>query len=262
MVVLRLGELADAVHERERLDEVVELERALERVVDLAPDIRSATSASIYDRRTDGRLDRRMPPPSHVARRARRRAGRELVLERSSARSPASSCPCSSARASRRPRSCSRTRRPGSSAALALARGELVVAALLLQVKTLLDNADGLLARASGRVTLAGRYLDTEADLVVNAALFAALGYVDRRAVARARRLPRARRSSSRVDFNLAELYRERTRRGDGSLPRSGGSRVERVSGGLPRRVRAAGPLAAGRLGAEARAALAGDADR
>ena len=69
---------------------------------------------------------------------------------------------------------------------------------VLLQVKTLLDNMDGQLARASGRVTLAGRYLDTVADLVVNAAVFAALGYVTgqpllaaavvRRAGARARR--------------------------------------------------------------------------
>jgi phosphatidylglycerophosphate synthase len=63
-------------------------------------------------------------------------------------------------------------------AAAVLARGELVTAALLLQLKTLLDNADGRLARMSGRVTLVGRYLDTEADLVVNAALFAALAHV------------------------------------------------------------------------------------
>jgi phosphatidylglycerophosphate synthase len=63
----------------------------------------------------------------------------------------------------------------GLAAAAALALGGLVLAALLLQAKTLLDNADGTLARASGRVTLAGRYLDTEADLVVNAALFATL---------------------------------------------------------------------------------------
>ena len=62
-------------------------------------------------------------------------------------------------------------------AALALARGELVAAAVLLQLKTLLDNTDGQLARLTGRVTLIGRYLDTEADLVVNAALFVALGH-------------------------------------------------------------------------------------
>ena len=45
-------------------------------------------------------------------------------------------------------------RRPGSLAALVLYRGHLVAAALLLQLKTLLDNADGALARATGQVTL------------------------------------------------------------------------------------------------------------
>jgi archaetidylinositol phosphate synthase len=64
----------------------------------------------------------------------------------------------------------------GIGAAFAVYRGELVAGALLIQLKTLLDNADGRLARATGRVTLFGRYLDTEADLVVNALLFAALG--------------------------------------------------------------------------------------
>ncbi len=51
----------------------------------------------------------------------------------------------------------------------------LVAAAVLLQLKTLLDNVDGGLARVTGRVTEAGRYLDTGADLIVNIALFAAL---------------------------------------------------------------------------------------
>ena len=50
-----------------------------------------------------------------------------------------------------------------------------LAAAVLLQVKSLLDNADGGLARATGRVTRMGRYLDTLMDLVVNAALFVAL---------------------------------------------------------------------------------------
>jgi hypothetical protein len=63
-------------------------------------------------------------------------------------------------------------------AVVAVVRGELVLAALLLQAKTVLDNADGRLARATGRVSLVGRYLDTEADFVVNALLFAALGHV------------------------------------------------------------------------------------
>ncbi|MDV6374541.1 CDP-alcohol phosphatidyltransferase family protein [Deinococcus arenicola] len=43
--------------------------------------------------------------------------------------------------------------------------------ALLLQVKTVLDNLDGQLARATGQTTETGRYLDTEMDLVVNGAL-------------------------------------------------------------------------------------------
>lgn len=54
-------------------------------------------------------------------------------------------------------------------------RAQLIAAAALLQAKTLLDNIDGGLARATGRVTEAGRYLDTAVDLLVNAALFVAL---------------------------------------------------------------------------------------
>jgi archaetidylinositol phosphate synthase len=63
----------------------------------------------------------------------------------------------------------------GLAGAVELARGRYVVAALLVQLKTVLDNADGQLARLTGRVTAFGRYLDSECDLVVNAALFAAL---------------------------------------------------------------------------------------
>ena len=40
MVILRFGELTHAVHERERLGEVSELERPLERSVDLVPVLR------------------------------------------------------------------------------------------------------------------------------------------------------------------------------------------------------------------------------
>jgi phosphatidylglycerophosphate synthase len=63
----------------------------------------------------------------------------------------------------------------GVAGAVELARGHLVVAALLVQLKTVLDNADGQLARLTGRVTVFGRWLDCECDLLVNAALFAAL---------------------------------------------------------------------------------------
>ena len=66
----------------------------------------------------------------------------------------------------------------GLAGAVELARGHLVVAALLVQLKTVLDNADGQLARLTDRVTAFGRYLDSECDLLVNAALFAAVGWV------------------------------------------------------------------------------------
>jgi archaetidylinositol phosphate synthase len=65
----------------------------------------------------------------------------------------------------------------GLAGAVELARGHLVVAALLVQLKTVLDNADGQLARLTDRVTAFGRYLDSECDLLVNAALFAAVGW-------------------------------------------------------------------------------------
>jgi len=64
----------------------------------------------------------------------------------------------------------------GIAAAVEIALGHLILAALLVQLKTVLDNADGQLARLTGRVTVFGRYLDSECDLLVNAALFAALG--------------------------------------------------------------------------------------
>lgn len=64
----------------------------------------------------------------------------------------------------------------GFAAAIELARRDYVVAALLVQLKTVLDNADGQLARLTGRTSTFGRYLDSECDLLVNAALFAALG--------------------------------------------------------------------------------------
>jgi phosphatidylglycerophosphate synthase len=65
----------------------------------------------------------------------------------------------------------------GVGGAVELARGHLVVAALFVQAKTVFDNADGQLARLTGRVTDFGRYLDSECDLLVDAALFAGLGW-------------------------------------------------------------------------------------
>jgi archaetidylinositol phosphate synthase len=65
----------------------------------------------------------------------------------------------------------------GFAAAVELGRGSLIAAALLVQIKTLLDNADGQLARLTDRTSAFGRYLDSEFDLLVNVALFAALGW-------------------------------------------------------------------------------------
>lgn len=56
-----------------------------------------------------------------------------------------------------------------------LRRGHRVSPALLLQLKTLLDNLDGQLARATGQTTGTGRYLDSEGDVLVNAAVLTAL---------------------------------------------------------------------------------------
>lgn len=66
----------------------------------------------------------------------------------------------------------------GFTAAGILATGSpqmLWLVAVLLWLKTILDNTDGGVARASGRVTGMGRYLDTVMDFWVNVALFLAL---------------------------------------------------------------------------------------
>ena len=65
----------------------------------------------------------------------------------------------------------------GIAAAVEIGRGSLVAAALLVQLKTLLDNADGQLARLTGETSAFGRYLDSNLVLVVNAALFAGVGW-------------------------------------------------------------------------------------
>jgi len=121
----------------------------------------------------------------------------------------------------------------GLAGAVALARGEFVMAAVLVQVKTVLDNADGQLARVTGRVTLAGRYLDTEADLVVNAALIAALGHATGQPwLALAGFL--ALTLVLAADYNLSELYREV--RGVTQSPlATSGSRIESLLQGIYR---------------------------
>jgi phosphatidylglycerophosphate synthase len=166
--------------------------------------------------------------PAHPVRPGEpRRAGRELVLE-GLFRPPANVLASLLARVGVAPPAVVLANAAtGLVAAVVLARGELVAAALLLQLKTLLDNADGQLARATGRVTLVGRYLDTEADLVVNAAVFAALGHVTGQPLLAAVSFV-ALTLVLAVDFNATELYREAR-----GLPRPDplptGSRAERV---------------------------------
>jgi archaetidylinositol phosphate synthase len=96
----------------------------------------------------------------------------------------------------------------GFAAAALVYDGRLLVAALLLQLKTLLDNADGRLARISGRVTRFGRFLDSDVDLLVNVALFVALGSVtDQPWLALAAFL--ALTIVLSANHNAGELYRE-----------------------------------------------------
>jgi hypothetical protein len=109
----------------------------------------------------------------------------------------------------------------GVAAAVEIGRGQLVVAAALVVLKTILDNADGQLARATGRVSAFGRYLDSESDLLVDAALFAGLGYATGSAfLALAGFL--ALTAVLGVNFNLRRLYELERGRG-GTEPESGG---------------------------------------
>ncbi|GIU96096.1 MAG: CDP-alcohol phosphatidyltransferase [Gaiellaceae bacterium] len=114
-----------------------------------------------------------------------------------------------------------------------LAGGSFAAAACLLQVRTLLDNVDGRLARISGRVTLTGRYLDTVVDFVVNLALFAALAVVTGSAwLALAAFV--ALTLVLAVDFNVSQLYRE-TRGEATASSRSCRSGIERLLGAFYR---------------------------
>ena len=231
MVVLRLRQLAEAIHESERLDEARKLEGPLERSVHLTPLVGRHTW-SIYDRRRMT-LSTEDASGTEVARAEPRRAGRELVLELLF-RPLANLLVPVLARVGVAPSVVVvANAATGLLAALAIVQGELLVAAVLLQVKTLLDNCDGQLARATGRVTLAGRYLDTEADLVVNLAVFAALGYVTGQPVLAAVAFV-ALTLVLAVDFNLTELYRNV--RGISETPAlESGSRAEHVLAGMYR---------------------------
>lgn len=107
-------------------------------------------------------------------------------------------------------------------AAVELAQGRFLLAAVLVQVKTVLDNADGQLARTSGRITSFGRYLDSELDLLVNAALFAAVGWSSGQFVLAAAGFL-ALTTVLNVNYNAERLYRSERGEAVGAMPETTG---------------------------------------
>lgn len=90
-------------------------------------------------------------------------------------------------------------------------------AAILLQLKTLLDNMDGGLARATNQVTRMGRYFDTGMDTLVNLSLFIALGLYGSLAVALVAFMVQMLLLSA--DFNAERLYRDARQRPQPTKP-------------------------------------------
>ncbi|MFO7571740.1 MAG: CDP-alcohol phosphatidyltransferase family protein [Gaiellaceae bacterium] len=119
----------------------------------------------------------------------------------------------------------------GLTAAIIIGLEALVLAAILLQVRTLLDNVDGRLARVTGRVTLTGRYLDTVVDFLVNAALFAVLGWVTGEPLLALAGFV-ALALVLTVDFNVSQLYAEAHARAV-EAPAPTGGVAERALGGV-----------------------------
>lgn len=107
-------------------------------------------------------------------------------------------------------------------AAVELAQGRFLLAALLVQLKTVLDNADGQLARLSGRITPLGRYLDSELDLLVNAALFAAVAWSSGRPLPAAAGFV-ALTTVLNVNYNAERLYRAERGESLGAMPEATG---------------------------------------
>jgi phosphatidylglycerophosphate synthase len=110
----------------------------------------------------------------------------------------------------------------GIAAAVQLAQGKWLLAAILVQAKTILDNADGQLARLSGRVTAFGRYLDSELDLFVNAALFTGVAVATGRTVLAAAGFAALTIVLS-VNFNGERLYRDERGEGSTAMPDTSG---------------------------------------
>ena len=153
-----LGGLGETVDERDRGGEAVEHELALERPVDLVPLAHAPEYGGF------SRWRKQTPTTELTVAWFYRPLAHIVVLALLPLRVPPSTVVLAGTAA-------------GLVSAVEIVRGDYALAALLLVLKTVLDGADGALARASGRVTAFGRYFDSECDLLVNAALFAAVGY-------------------------------------------------------------------------------------
>jgi hypothetical protein len=201
VVVLRFRELGEPVDERDRLGEAGELELALEGAVALRPVTGRAHGAHLSLFRRS-----RKPTPTRevVAEVVYRPLAHLVVLALLPLRVPPPAVVLAGFAA-------------GTAAAIELARGELLVAAGLLVLKTVLDGADGALARAAGGETAFGRYLDSDCDLVSNAAVFAAIGYATGRPLAAVVGFVASTLVLS-LNFNLRRLHS-----GTQALPDGGG---------------------------------------
>ena len=153
-----LGGLGEPVDERDRGGEALEHELTLERPVDLVPVAHAPEYGGF------SRWRKRTPTTELTVAWFYRPLAHLVVLALLPLRVPPPAVVLAGTAA-------------GLVSAVEIVRGDYALAALLLVLKTVLDGADGALARASGRVTAFGRYLDSECDLLVNAALFAAAGY-------------------------------------------------------------------------------------
>jgi len=205
MVVLGLGQLGEAIDERDRSREVLERQLALECALPLHPSIGNGheTEYGVWRRSRKQTSTREL-----VVEAIYRPVAHLIVLALLPLRVPPPAVVLANFAA-------------GLAAAVAVTRGEYALAAGLLVLKTVLDGADGALARASGRVTAVGRYLDSECDLVVNAALFGALGYLTHRPLLAAAAFLASTIVLS-LNYNLRRLSRCEPARTSGTLDGGG----------------------------------------
>ena len=119
------------------------------------------------------RSRRRMQPPRRSLEQSRGAPAASSCSRASSGRSRTSSSPVLARAGIAPPAIVLANAMTGLVAALALADGRLLARPSSCSSRRSSTTSDGQLARITGRVTLLGRYLDTEADLLVNAVVFA-----------------------------------------------------------------------------------------